>query len=49
MEYQKSWKGTLPNGEYEIRYNGDSTPVLKDVIETMQLHIKAIEDGIIEE
>ena len=49
MEYTKTWKGTLTNGEYEFRYAGDSTPVIKELIKNLQDHLYYLEKGVIAE
>ena len=49
MEYSKTWKGLLRDGEYEVRYSGKSTEVMKQLIETLQFHLANLEAGIIGE
>lgn len=48
-EYSKRWEGLTISGHYKFEYNGDSSDMLKELIETFRFHLAELEKGTISE
>lgn len=49
MKYQKTWQGTLPNGEFLFQYDGNSSDTIKALIVTLQQSLDHLDKGLISE